>query len=90
MDVISILRKQRQDVVDVQIEATAERASTPPKVFTAIHLTYRVVGRGLKASAVERAVRLSADTYCSVSKMLGATARITETIEIVEAAEAAG
>ncbi len=84
MDVVSILRKQRQDVVDVVIEAQAERAETPPKVFTRIALTYRVIGRGLRPKAVERAVRLSADTYCSVSRMLAPTVEISDTIEIVE------
>lgn len=84
MDVVSILRKQRQDVVDVVIEAEAERAETPPKVFTRIALTYRVFGRGLKPKAVERAVRLSADTYCSVSRMLAPTVEISDSIEIVE------
>ncbi len=84
MDVVSILRKQRQDVVDVVIEAEAERAAEPPKVFTRIALTYRVIGRNLRPKAVERAVRLSADTYCSVSKMLSATVEISDRIEIVE------
>lgn len=84
MDVVSILRKQRQDVVDVVIEAEAERAAEPPKVFTRVALTYRVIGRNLRPNAVERAVRLSADTYCSVSKMLSATVEISDRIEIVE------
>lgn len=88
MDVVSILKKQRQDVVDVEISAKAERAPEPPKVFTHIHLTYRIVGRNLRPSAVERAVRLSADTYCSVSKMLSATVEITDEIEIVDLARA--
>lgn len=89
MDVVSILRKQRQDVVDVVIEAEAERAGTPPRVFTRIGLTYRVFGRGLKPRAVERAVRLSADTYCSVARMLAPTVELDDTIEIIEV-EAAG
>lgn len=88
MDVISILRKQRQDVVDVVVEAEAERAEDPPRVFTRIALTYRVIGRNLRPKAVERAVRLSADTYCSVSKMLSATVEITDRIEIVDLAAA--
>jgi len=88
MDVVSILRKQRQDVVDVVIEAEAERAPGPPKVFTRIHLVYRVFGRGLKRASVERAVRLSADTYCSVSQMLRPGVGITDAIEIVEVGSA--
>lgn len=88
MDVISILRKQRQDVVDVIIEAEAERAPSPPKVFTRIHLIYRVLGRGLRRDAVERAVRLSADKYCSVSQMLRPGVDITDSVEIVEVGSA--
>ena len=88
MDIVSILRKQRQDVVDVVIEAEAERAADPPRVFTRIALTYRVFGRGLKPKHVQRAVRLSADTYCSVSRMLAPTVEISDTIEIVELAPA--
>lgn len=84
IDVVSILEKQRQDVVDVVVVAEAERAPSPPRVFTAIHLVYRVSGRGLRREAVERAVRLSADKYCSVSHMLRPTVAITDAIEIIE------
>ena len=77
MDVISILRKQRQAVTDCQIDLKAQRADSPPKVFTQIHLHYRIYGRQLKDAAVNRAVTLSMDNYCSVSKMLKGTAEIT-------------
>ena len=77
MDVISILRKQRQAVADCRIEVTAQRADSVPKVFTEIHLHYHVYGRSLREAAVARAVELSMGTYCSVSKMIGATAEIT-------------
>jgi putative redox protein len=84
MDVISMLRKQRQDVVDCQIEVSAQRAETIPQVFTEITLTYRVTGRNLKEAAVARAARLSAEKYCSVSRMLAGSVHITHTIECHE------
>ena len=77
MDIISTLKKQRQDVNDCRIVLDATRAETIPKVFTHIHLHYHVYGRQLKESAVKRAVELSMETYCSVSKMLRATAELT-------------
>ena len=82
--VISILRKQRQSVEDCVINVSAQRAESIPKVFTHITLSYRVVGYDLNVSGVKRAVELSAKTYCSVSKMLSATADITYRIEIVD------
>jgi putative redox protein len=85
MDVITTLRKMRQDVTDCEIEVSAQRAESPPRVFTEVHLRYRVTGRKLKSSAVERAVNLSRETYCSVSKMLERAAVITHDIEMIEA-----
>jgi len=84
-DVVHILKKSRQDVDFCEVELTAERAETEPKVFTRIHAHFRVGGRGLTDKAVERAVRLSAEKYCSASIMLGAMAEITHDFEIVEA-----
>ncbi len=69
-DVVSILQKSRQDVVDCQTELTAERADTVPAVFTKIHIHFVVTGRQLKPAQVERAVSLSAEKYCSASLML--------------------
>ena len=71
--------------MDCQAELSAERAEEDPKVFTRIHVHYRVTGRGLKASAVERAIQLSAKKYCSASIMLGKTAEITHDFELIEA-----
>ncbi len=85
MDVMSILRKARQDVTDCVIEVEAERADTIPKVFTRIHVHYTVTGRDLKPAAVERAVALSSEKYCSVSRMLAASAEITFDHEVLEA-----
>ena len=84
-DVVSILTKGRHDLVDCQAELSAERAEEDPKVFTRIHVHYRVTGRGLKVSAVERAIQLSAEKYCSASIMLGKTAEITHDFELIEA-----
>jgi putative redox protein len=84
-DVLHILRRGRHDVSFCELLLEAERAADDPKVFTRIHAHFRVGGRGLSASAVERAVQLSAEKYCSASIMLGATAEITHDVEIVEA-----
>jgi putative redox protein len=81
-DVLMILRKARQTVTDCVVELTAERAETDPKVFTAIHVHFIVTGRGLDPQRVERAIKLSAEKYCSASIMLGATASITHDFEI--------
>lgn len=79
-DVVSILRKKREAFTSVEVRAEAERATEPPTVYTAIKLTYRVAGNVSK-KAVEDAVRLSKEKYCSVSAMLQKTAKITSVIE---------
>jgi putative redox protein len=81
-DVLLILRKARQDVTDCVVELEAERAAEDPKVFTRIHAHFIVSGRDLKEKQVERAIRLSAEKYCSASIMLGASARISHDFEI--------
>ncbi|HWO99541.1 MAG TPA: OsmC family protein [Methylococcus sp.] len=83
-DVVHILKKGRQDVRDCEVFLEADRAETDPKVFTHIHVHFVVKGRGLKAEAVQRAIDLSAERYCSASIMLGKTAEITHDYEIVE------
>ena len=83
-DVVLILKRGRLDVRGCQVKLTAERAPTEPKVFTAIHMHFVVTGRGLKQDAVERAVALSHEKYCSASIMLAKTAAITTSVEIVE------
>jgi len=82
-DVVAILKKQRQQVTDCVAEIDAERASTDPKVFTKIHIHFVVTGKDLKREAVERAINLSAEKYCSASIMLGKVAEITHDFEIV-------
>lgn len=84
-DVVLILKKSRQDVTGCEVSLKAERAENDPKVFTKIHFHFTVRGKGLKAESVERAIRLSAEKYCSASIMLGKTAAFTHDWEIVEA-----
>ena len=83
-DVVSILQKARQPISDCQVELTAERAEEIPMVFTRIHVHFVVSGHGLKPAQVERAVKLSAEKYCSASIMLGKTAVITHDFEIID------
>ena len=79
-DVVSILRKKREPFTSVEVSAQAERAAEPPTVFTEIRLTYKVGGK-VSHKAVEDAVRLSEEKYCSVAAMLQKTAKITYEIE---------
>lgn len=83
-DVVLILKRGRQDVRDCEVSLSAERAETDPKVFTRITFKYKVTGKGLKPDAVERAIHLSAEKYCSASIMLAKSAEISHEWEIVE------
>ena len=83
-DVVVILKKSGQDVTGCDVQLTAERAPTDPKVFTRIHMHFVVRGRALKKNLVEHAIRLSHEKYCSASVMLGKTAEITKDFEIIE------
>ncbi len=85
IDVVSILEKARQKVIDCVAEIDAERADSTPKVFTRIHVHFVVTGRGLDESKVANAIQLSAEKYCSASIMLAKMADITHDFEIVEA-----
>ncbi|MFA7270963.1 MAG: OsmC family protein [Sterolibacterium sp.] len=82
-DVVLILKRSRQEVTGCEVSLKAERAENDPKVFTKIHFHFTVRGKGLKAEAVERAIQLSAEKYCSASIMLGRTAEITHDWEVV-------
>jgi putative redox protein len=88
-DVVSILRKKREPCTSLEVHARAERAPEPPTVYTQIHLTYRVGGK-VSRKAMEDAVRLSEEKYCSVAAMLNKTAKITYSIEYVDNIAAAG
>jgi putative redox protein len=82
-DVVSILQKKREPFTSLEVRAEAERAADPPSVYTQIKLIYRVGGK-VSHKAVEDAVRLSEEKYCSVSAMLQKTAKITAEIEYVD------
>jgi putative redox protein len=84
-DVVLILKRGRHDVRGCQVKVNAERADTDPKVFTKIHMHFIVTGKGLPPAAVERAVTLSHEKYCSASIMLAQTAAITTSHEVVDA-----
>ncbi len=85
IDVKLILQKSKQAVSDCQIEISAERADSEPKVFTHIHLHFIVIGTDLSDKHVKRAIDLSAEKYCSVSKMLEHSVNITHDYDIREA-----
>lgn len=84
-DVVLILRRGRHDVQGCKVRLEAERAPVDPKVFTRIHMHFTVSGRGIPAEAVQRAVQLSHDKYCSATRMLAETANITTSFELVAA-----
>lgn len=84
-DVVLILKKGRHAVSDCEVQVSADRAETDPKVFTRIHFSFKVSGKQLRREAVERAIELSKEKYCSASIMLGKTAEITYDLEIIEA-----
>ncbi len=86
IDVVMILKRGREAVTDCVVEMDAERADTEPKVFTKIHMHYIVTGQQLDANKVDRAIKLSAEKYCSASAMLGAMATITHDFEVREPA----
>ena len=82
IDVISILKKMKQEVTDYNVEVTAERREEIPSIFTKIHMKFLVSGNNLEDDKVKRAVQLSAEKYCSVSKILEPTAVIDWSYEI--------
>ena len=84
-DVVLILKRGRHDVRGCTVKLTTERADTDPKVFTKIHMQFTVTGKGIAPAAVERAIAMSHDKYCSASIMLGKTAQITTGFEVIEA-----
>ena len=83
-DVVLILKKGRHEVTDCEVQVSADRAEIDPKVFTRIHFSFKVKGKGLKREIVARAIELSKGKYCSASIMLGKTADITHDFEIIE------
>jgi putative redox protein len=83
-DVVHILEKGREAITHCEVDLEAERAASEPKVFTKIHLTYKLRGRDLKPAAVERAITLSQEKYCSATAMLAKTAKITHSWTVEE------
>jgi putative redox protein len=84
-DVVLILKRGRHAVQGCSVKLTSERADVDPKVFTKIHMHFIVTGKALAASAVERAIAMSHDKYCSASIMLAKTAQITTSFDVIEA-----
>lgn len=83
-DVVLILKRGRHDVRGCSVQLSSERAATEPKVFTKINMHFTVTGKGIPAAAVERAIAMSHEKYCSASIMLGKTAEITTSFDVVE------
>ena len=84
VDVVSILKKTKQEFSSVDVQLTAERAETAPRVFTKINLHFVVTGNNVSEKHLERAVSLSAEKYCSVALMLDKTVEITHSHEVVQ------
>ena len=84
IDVVSTLNKMREDIVDCQTQVSADRAEEYPKVFTNIHVHFVLRGKQLNPLKVDKAIKLSAEKYCSASIMIGKTANITHDYEIIE------
>ena len=84
IDVVNTLKKMREDVVDCQTQVSADRSEEYPKVFTNIHVHFVLRGKKLNPLKVDKAIKLSAEKYCSASIMIGKTAIITHDYEIME------
>ncbi len=82
-DVVSMLKKGKQDLINCEVEISAERAKTEPKVFTKIHLHFVLSGNNLSEKRINKAIELSAEKYCSASIMLGKTAEVTHDYEVI-------
>ncbi len=83
-DVVLILKRGRHPVTGCSVKLNAERAEVDPKVFTRINMHFTVTGKGIPSAAVERAIAMSHEKYCSASIMLGKTAQITTSFELLE------
>jgi len=84
VDVVSILKKAKQEIIDCKVEIRAQRVDTVPKLFSDIHLEFIVTGKEVNPKHVQRAVSLSADKYCSVALMLNKSVNITHSYTIQE------
>lgn len=88
IDVVSMLKKQRQDIDGVEVSLEAERADDHPKVFTAVKLVYTVRGRKLNRALIERAISLSDEKYCSATAMIRLSAKVTHEVVLIDTANA--
>jgi putative redox protein len=84
IDVVDILRKQRQEIDDVEISVSGERVKEPPRVYSRIHVQYRIKGKDISERAVKRAIQLSEEKYCSVGAMLRAKAQVSSSYVIIQ------
>tara|TARA_B100000795_G_C22724720_1_gene408952 strand:+ start:20 stop:439 length:420 start_codon:yes stop_codon:yes gene_type:complete len=82
-DVVEMLKKSRQNIVDCVVEIDGQRSESVPKIFTDIHIHYIITGSNIKEAQVKRAIDLSSEKYCSASLMLGKSANITHDYEII-------
>ena len=82
-DVVEMLKKSRQNIVDCVVEIDGQRSESVPKIFTDIHIHYIITGSNIKEAQVKRAIELSSEKYCSASLMLGKSANITHDYEII-------
>ncbi|MCW4029626.1 MAG: OsmC family protein [Candidatus Bathyarchaeota archaeon] len=83
-DVVSVLKKKRQNITGYSIKVEAERAAEPPTVYTKIDVKYIIRGKNIAKEAVERAIQLSTEKYCPIEAMIKKTAEITSSYEIIE------
>ncbi len=88
IDVVAMLKKQRQEIEGVEVSLVAERADEPPKVFTSVKVVYTVRGRKLNRALIERAVSLSEDKYCSATAMIRKSAAVSHEVVVEEIGEA--
>jgi putative redox protein len=84
MDVVSIVRKKKQDVTSFEMNVTGDTPDSHPRSFTGIHIEYIVTGRNLSEEAVKRAVELSLDKYCMVGTTIGKAAKITHSYKVIQ------
>ena len=82
IDVVTILEKSRSSAESLRVELSAERRDDHPRIFTSVHVEFVLAGPSLSRTAIERAIKLSEEKYCSVSAMIGAAARITTSYRI--------
>ncbi len=84
MDTVDVLRKERQQINDVEVIVTGQRVKEPPRVYREIHVEYRIEGKGVSEKAVQRAIQLSEEKYCSVEAMLKAKAKVSSSYIIIQ------